>query len=201
VAGQYIHAIAQDGVIGGGTIMCRGVVAAANIGFTKGARTVLIVGVDHKIMRRIKLRQKRFDDLTKAQERYKNEFRELAQKKESQLTLKHKQMKESLKEKMTNVRPIIEQAQALLEKAKASMTYNADAMIAASNVFASNCQIEIGGYNVVMETDTIAAAVCAKKRRDTHICTYDEIRNDVDKKLGAAPSSSAAPSSDPKKAG
>jgi hypothetical protein len=200
VAGQYIRAIAQDGVIGGGTIMCRGSVAAANIGFAKGARTVLIVGVDHKVMRRIKIRQKRFDDLTKAQERYKNEFRELVQKKESQLTLKHKQLKESLKEKLTSVRPLIEKAQAALEKVKGTMTYNADAMIAANNVFAANCQIEIGGYSVVMETDTIAAAVTAKKRRDTHICTYDEIKNDVEKKLGAAPTS-AAPSQEPKKAG
>ncbi|MEI6397137.1 MAG: FapA family protein [Pseudomonadota bacterium] len=200
VAGLYIRTVAPDGVIGGGTIMCRGVVAAANIGFTKGSRTILIVGLDHKVMRRIKLRQKRFDDLTKAQERYKSEFRELAQKKDKQLTPKHKQMKEILKEKMTNVRSLIEKVQALLEKAKSSMTYNAEAMIAASNVFAANCQIEIGGYHVVMEADTIAAAVCAKKRRDTHICTYDEIKNDVENRLGSAPNS-AAPSQDSKKAG
>ena len=199
-AGQFIHALAPDGVIGGGVIMCRGAVVAANIGFAKGARTKIFAGVDHKVMKKISIREKRLDDLSKAQERYKNEFRELAQKKENQLTLKHKALKESLKVKMVDVKPLIEKATAQLEAVKSKLTFSPDALIAASNVFAANCLIEVGGHGVVMEVDTIAAVVSAKKRRDTHICTYDELKNEVEKKLGAV-SSNTAPAQDPKKAG
>jgi uncharacterized protein (DUF342 family) len=199
-AGNLIQAIAPDGIIGGGSITCRGMVHAANIGFAKGARTIFKVGVDYKLLRRIEIRQKRLANLNTAQERYKQEFRELAQKRENQLTAKHKAQKESLKVKMVNVKPLIEKATAYFEKAKSTMTFNGDAIIAATNVFASNCVIEIGGNGVVMETDTIAAAVCAKKRRDSNIVTYDEIRSEIEKKLSGASSAAAPPASDGKKA-
>jgi uncharacterized protein (DUF342 family) len=103
VAGDYVQALAPDGVIGGGTIMCRNMVAAANIGFAKGARTKFIIGVDHKVVRRIKIREQRLTNLNVALERYKKEFRELSQKKDAQLTSKHKQLKETLKEKITRL--------------------------------------------------------------------------------------------------
>jgi uncharacterized protein (DUF342 family) len=199
-AGNLIQAISPDGIIGGGTITCRGMVHAANIGFAKGARTIFKVGVDYKLLCRIEIRQKRLANLNTAQERYKQEFRELAQKRENQLTAKHKAQKESLKVKMVNVKPLIEKATAYFEKAKSTMTFNGDAIIAATNVFASNCVIEIGGNGVVMETDTIAAAVCAKKRRDSNIVTYDEIRSEIEKKLSGASSTAAPPASDSKKA-
>jgi hypothetical protein len=191
VAGDYIHALAADGVIGGGTIMCRNMVAAANIGFTKGARTKFIVGVDHRVVRRTKIREKRLQNLIEAQERYKLEFRELTQKKDGQLTLKHKQLKESLKEKMTNVRPLIETVTQQLESLKTSMTYNEDALIAATNVFASNCQVEVGGQGVVLEADTMAVGISARKRRDSHLCTYDEIKSEIERKLAGSPVSEA----------
>ena len=191
VAGDYIHALAADGVIGGGTILCRNMVAAANIGFTKGARTKFIVGVDHRVIRRTKIREKRLQNLIEAQERYKLEFRELTQKKDSQLTLKHKQLKESLKEKMTNVRPLIETVTQQLEILKTSMTYNEDALIAATNVFAANCQVEVGGQGVVLEADTMAVGISARKRRDSHLCTYDEIKSEIERKLAGSPVSEA----------
>jgi uncharacterized protein (DUF342 family) len=187
VAGDYIHALAADGVIGGGTILCRNMVAAANIGFTKGARTKFIVGVDHRVVRRTKIREKRLQNLIEAQERYKLEFRELTQKKDGQLTLKHKQLKESLKEKMTNVRPLIETVTQQLESLKTSMTYNEDALIAATNVFAANCQVEVGGQGVVLEADTMAVGISARKRRDSHLCTYDEIKSEIEKRLAGSP--------------
>jgi len=199
VAGDYVQALAPDGVIGGGTIMCRNLVAAANIGFAKGARTKFIVGVDHKVVRRIKIREQRLANLNAALERYKKEFRELSQKKDAQLTSKHKQLKETLKEKMANVRPLIEQVALQVESVKASMTYNEDALIAATNVFASNCQVEVGGQGVVMEADTMACGISARKRRDSHLCTYDEIKSEIEKKLGGS-STEPAPAAEEKKA-
>lgn len=196
VAGDYIQALAPDGVIGGGTIMSRNLVAAANIGFTKGARTKFVVGVDHRVIRRTKIREKRLKDLLDAQERYKLEFRELAQKKDSQLTPKHKQMKEVLKGKMANVRPLIETVSSQLETMKSSMTFVDDCLVAATNVFAANCSIEVGGQGVVMEADTMAVGVSARKRRDSHLCTYDEIKSEIEKKLAGsaqAPAVVAAP--------
>jgi len=186
VAGDYIQALAPDGVIGGGTIMSRNLVAAANIGFTKGARTKFVVGVDHRVIRRTKIREKRLKDLLDAQERYKLEFRELAQKKDSQLTPKHKQMKEILKGKMANVRPLIETVSGQLEAMKSSMTFVDDCLVAATNVFAANCSIEVGGQGVVMEADTMAVGVSARKRRDSHLCTYDEIKSEIEKKLAGS---------------
>jgi uncharacterized protein (DUF342 family) len=186
VAGDYIHALAPDGVIGGGTIMCRNLVAAANVGFTKGARTTLIIGVDHRVVRRTKIREKRLQNLLEAQERYKREFRELTQKKEGQLTMKHKQLKEVLKEKMTNVRPLIESLAEMLENMKSEMTYNEDAMVAATNVFAANCKVEVGGQGVVLESDTMAVGISGRKRRDSHLCTYDEIKSEIERTLAGA---------------
>lgn len=186
VAGDYIQALAPDGVIGGGTIMSRNLVAAANIGFAKGARTKFVVGVDHRIIRRTKIREKRLKNLLDAQERYKLEFRELAQKKDGQLTPKHKQMKEVLKGKMANVRPLIETLSSQLEAMKSSMTFVEDCLVAATNVFAANCSIEVGGQGVVMEADTMAVGVSARKRRDSHLCTYDEIKSEIEKKLAGS---------------
>jgi hypothetical protein len=152
-------------------------------------------------MVRIEIRQKRLASLVAAQERYKLEFRELAGKRDNQLTAKHKAQKESLKTKMSNVKPLIESATQSLEKAKSLLTYNQSAIIAASNVFAANCTIEISGAGVVVEADSIAAAVAAKKRRDTHLVTYDEIKHEVEKQLAGAPKTEAPAKSDPKKAG
>ncbi len=196
VAGDYIQALAPDGVIGGGTIMSRNLIAAANIGFTKGARTKLVVGVDHRVIRRTKIRENRLKNLLDAQERYKLEFRELAQKKDSQLTPKHKQMKEVLKGKMANVRPLIETVSSQLEAMKSSMTFVEDCLVAATNVFAANCSIEVGGQGVVMEADTMAVGISARKRRDSHLCTFDEIKSEIEKKLAGSaqsPTVSAAP--------
>lgn len=193
VAGDYIQALAPDGIIGGGTILCRNLVAAANIGFAKGARTKFIVGVDHRIIRRTKIREKRLQNLLAAQERYKLEFRELAQKKESQLTPKHKQQKETLKQKMSDVRPIIETVTSQLEVMKSSMAYNQDALIAATNVFAANCQVEVGGQGVVLEADTMAVGISARKRRDSHLCTFDEIKSEIERKLTGSSAPVVAP--------
>jgi hypothetical protein len=198
---KVIQSLAPDGFIGGGNILCGGIVHSANIGFAKGARTYLKVGANFKAMVRIEIRQKRLASLVAAQERYKLEFRELAGKRDNQLTAKHKAQKESLKTKMSNVKPLIESATQSLEKAKSLLTYNQSAIIAASNVFAANCTIEIAGAGVVVEADSIAAAVAAKKRRDTHLVTYDEIKHEVEKQLTGAPKTEAPAKSDPKKAG
>jgi uncharacterized protein (DUF342 family) len=198
VAGDYIQALAPDGIIGGGTIMCRNLVAAANIGFTKGARTKFVVGVDHRVIRRTKIREKRLKNLLEAQERYKLEFRELTQKKDGQLTQKHKQMKEILKNKMANIRPLIETISVQLEAMKSSVTFIDDCLIAATNVFAANCSVEVGGQGVVMEADTMAVGISARKRRDSHLCTYDEIKSEIERKLagsGQAPAVSVVPDS------
>lgn len=187
VAGPIIRAMAADGVIGGGKIVCQGLVLAANIGFAKGAKTIFVVGVDNKVMRRIGIRERRLESLKAAQERYKSEFRELAQKRENQLTAKHKKQKENVKKKMAQIRPMLENAAQLVEAVKATMTYNSESTIVATNVFASNCKIEIGGQGFVMETDMIAAAVTAKVVRDTHLLTFDEVKTDVERKLGEMP--------------
>jgi uncharacterized protein (DUF342 family) len=197
-AGQFVYVTSPDGVLGGGNIVCRGSIFAANIGFTNGAKTTFLLGIDHKIARRINIRTKRLDSVTKAQERYKHEFRELAQKKENQLTIKHKQHKEVLKVKMTKVRELIEKVQKLLDYSISSKTYNAESTIAASNIFASNCEIEISGHLVRMEVDTIAAAVCAKERRNSHICTFDEVKADVERKVNGSSGASAPVAKTPK---
>ena len=200
VAGAFIRAIAADGVVGGGKVVCRGMVLSANIGFAKGARTNFVVGVDNKIMRRIGIREKRLESLKTSQERYKSEFRELAQKRENQLTAKHRKQKEVIKKKMTQIRPMLEKAAILVEEVKASMTYNSEALIAATNVFAANCTIEIGGQGFVMELDMIAAAVTARVVRDTHLLTFDEVKSEVERKLGEAPSADASGEAESKKA-
>ena len=114
------------------------------------------------------------------------------------MTLKHKQHKELLKKKMTKVRPLIEKVAQLLESAKSSKTYNPDSSLAASNIFASNCDIEISSHIVRMEADTIAAAVCAKERRNSHICTFDEVKADIERKVNGSTRESAPVEKTPK---
>ena len=85
---------------------------------------------------------------------------------------------------------MLEKAALQLEEVKATMTYSNDAIIAASNLFAANCTIEIGGQGFVMEVDMIAAAIIAKLVRDTHLVTFDETKSEIERKLGEAPSAS-----------
>jgi hypothetical protein len=92
---------------------------------------------------------------------------------------------------MAQVRPMIEKSELLLEDVKATMTYNNEAIIAASNVFAANCTIEIGGQGFVMDVDMIAAAVIARLVRDTHLVTFDEMKSEIERKLGEVPSSAS----------
>ena len=185
IAGKNIVVSANDGTLGGGNISCWSLLLAANIGFKNGAKTNLLLGVDAKALRKISIREKRLTKLREAGERYKNEFRELAQKKEAQMTAKHKQIKEKTKENLMRIKAVVEKAEMLLTNAKGSVKYNPDAIMGAQMTLSANCNIEIGGNPVQLETDFLATAVTAKRRRDGHACPIDDVKSEIERRVGS----------------
>ena len=182
ICGGSIIGATNASVIAGGTLVCGDSLIAANIGFTNGAITTLIAGVAYRDVRRLKILKTRLLSLTSGRDRYKNEFRELAQKKESRLTSIQKEMKVVLKKKNSQINPLIEKIELMLKNITDNSDYNSTSIIAASNVLSANCKIEISGHHVKIAADSIAVAIAAKQRRDTHILTYDELKTEIEKK-------------------
>lgn len=200
-AGKSIEVASGEGVVGGGLISCRDVLVSNNIGFPSGAKTTLIIGADVRALKRVTHRTARVEALKLTVERYKAEQRELQGKRDAQLTPKHKERKKSLATLINKIKTVIEHAEAAANIAKTSITYNPAALLAAYNRLSVNCSIEVSGQTITLQTEMLATAVTGKLRRDSHLCTIEDVKSEINRQLGRTDPEAEAPAPTPKKAG
>lgn len=175
VTNGSIEIRSKDGVLAGGKIICRQRIKAGNLGFKRGAKTDLLVGIDWRIARRIDIRRERLERLEKASTEYRQNLRELVQKSKSQLTLKHKHMKEDLQKKLVKSKVIIERVQKFLQEATAQLTYNTEAKIIVVDQLSSNVKIQLCGQSIAVPHDVAHVAIIPKRRRGSHIVPLEEV--------------------------
>lgn len=202
--GRTIIVTSDDGIAGGGLISCRDALVANNIGFPSGARTKLVLGADVRTLHRVSLREARVQKLKDTADRYRLELRELSGKKDAQMTVKHKERKEKLLKLIGKLKRIQENADTALIAAQGSVTYNSGALCVAHKRLSSNCDVEIAGQTVIIQTEMLATAISGKKRRDSHLCTAEEVKLEIDRLIAGSNSAVAAaptPKKDPANSG
>jgi uncharacterized protein (DUF342 family) len=166
----------QDGILAGGSVSCKQDIIAPNIGFKRGALTVLRVGVDWRIERTVRIRTNRLKKITDCQERDRLELRELVGKSRAQMTKKHDDKKKELQERLTKARGIAGKLQQQLETYKAKLSFNMTSTIFVEGILCNNVEIHIGGAKISVPNDLAGIAVVAKKRRGTHIMAVEEVQ-------------------------
>ncbi len=164
----------KNGVLAGGSVSCKKNIIAANIGFKRGALTVLRVGVDWKIERTVKIMTGRLHKLTECQERDRLEMRELVSKNRAQLTRKHEEKKKELQHRLIKVRTIIGKVQQKLDSFKEKLSFNMHSVVLVENILCNNVEIHIGGAKIAAPNDLAGIGVMAKKRRGSHIVPIEE---------------------------
>lgn len=178
VSNGGIEIRAKDGVLAGGKIICRQSIKTGNLGFKRGAKTDLLVGIDWRIARRIEIRRERLERLEKATVDYRLNLRELVQKSKNQLTAKHKIMKEDLQKKLVKSKAIIERVQKFLKDATAQVTYNQEAKILVVDQLSSNIKIQLCGQTIAVPHDVANVAIVPKRRRGSHIVPLEEVEKE-----------------------
>lgn len=173
-AGGNIEMSDKEGTIAGGRLFCRDVVLASNLGFKRGAITIVNVGADWRVARTLDIRKTRLEKLQERLQQDRQALRELVQRSKTQLTPRHKEMKDELQERLTRLRTICEGLESKLGALNAQMTYNADARILVREQLASNVSLTVGGQAVAVINDLAAVAVLAKRRRGSFIMPIEE---------------------------
>lgn len=175
VSNGSIEVRAKDGVLAGGKIICREMIKASNLGFKRGASTDLLVGIDWRVARRIEIRRERLQKLEKASQDYRQNLRELVQKSKTQLTAKHKIMKEEMQQKLLKSKLIIERVEKFLQESAAQLTYNSESKILVLDQLSSNIKIQLCGQAVTISNEVACVAIVPKRRRGSFIVPLEEI--------------------------
>jgi uncharacterized protein (DUF342 family) len=180
----------NDGIVGGGLISCRDALVSNNVGFPSGARTMLVLGVDVRALQRLNRSMLRVQKVKDAQERYKAELREIGFKRGPQLTQKHKDRKEQLFKLGHKVKDLVSKLEASVYRAQSQLAYNQNALMVCYKKMALGCDIEISGQTVRIMTEMLSVAVTARKRKDSHICTAEEVAQELQNLLDGNKSTS-----------
>ena len=174
VAGGTITLDQKSGILAGGSVSSRGSIITGKLGFPKGATTELNIGVDWRAELRLRIRKSRLEKVEKAHESDRQQLRELSRRKDTQLAAKHKEMMESLKNRITKGRLILEKVRKHVEQAQAALTYDNTSTVTVGDVLFSNCSILIGGDKIPVMQDVAAVKVQAKKVKGSHIVALQE---------------------------
>jgi uncharacterized protein (DUF342 family) len=165
----------EDGILAGGSVSCKQYIVAANIGFKRGALTVLRVGVDWRIERTVKIKSNRLTKVTDCQDRDRLELRELVSKTRAQLTKKHDEKKKNLQSRLVQARVIMTKLQQQLDDYRAKLSFNMKSAVVIGGTLYNNVEIHIGGAKISVPNDLAGVAIIAKKRRGSHIVPVEEV--------------------------
>jgi uncharacterized protein (DUF342 family) len=173
--GGTIQILASDGTIGGGHIIYRDSISTANLGFRHGAKTMVDVGVDYRVMLGLEIREGRVKKLEQKAQEDRQTLREIVQRSKAQMTPRHIQIKEELQERITRIRSIIEKLEALIQQFRARLTFSANAQVYVRSILAPNVKLEIGGQQIAILNEVASACVSSKRRRGSFIIPLEEV--------------------------
>jgi uncharacterized protein (DUF342 family) len=164
----------KGGLLAGGHVICRGDLKTDTLGFSKGAATLVDVGVDWQAEYAVKIRQLRIQACDKRAQDDRVALRELVNKKQAQMTDRHQEMKDNLQKRLQRFRGILEKLQAHLKAAEARLSYEEESKIYVNGTVTSNCEIRVGGNKIKVVHDVASVVILAQRKRGTHIHSLEE---------------------------
>lgn len=176
ISGGTIKVVGKGGVVAGGKIISKDSLGTFNLGFKRGAVTVLDVGVDWRMARALDIRERRLEKVQKRQQDDRQALRELVQKSKAQMTQRHKEMKEELQDRLTRVRSIIEKLEQAVTRCRSQLTYSSTAKIYVQELLVANVNVTICGQNVAVLNEVVNVAIVAKRRRGSYIVPLEEVQ-------------------------
>lgn len=184
ICGGIIRISAKDGVVAGGLISARDAINTKNLGFKRGALTILNVGVDWRVEQAMQIRKERIEKLKTRGEADRAALRELVQKSKAQTTGRHQAMKEELQERLQHMRVVMEKAEKHLASAVALLTFNTNAKIIVHETLYANVSLTLSGQVITVVNDVAEVAILPKRRRGSFIVSLEELEADDGQKAG-----------------
>jgi len=178
IGGGEVIVEMAGGVLAGGRIICKDSLRTKNLGFKRGAVTVLNVGVDWRVARSIEIKRDRIVRFDKRLQDDRLVLRELIQKTKAQMTARHREMKDELQSRLVRLRAVIERLEAQVAQKTAVLTYNADARVDVTETLAANVNLTLGGQQIAVTMDVASVAVLSKRRRGSHILPLETLEKE-----------------------
>jgi len=176
IAGTNIEVLYGKGMIAGGVLACHDLLKTTNLGYPEGALTELNIGTTWTLELAVRIRADRLAKLLKKLDEDKATLRELTGKSPAQMTLRHKQMKKEVVDRIQRLRPLIDKVEERVEAAKTRLVYNPEAKIVVYKKLVSNCKLLVGGVQVPIADDIEGVVVSGKMRRGSYIMSINDYR-------------------------
>lgn len=176
ISGGTVKVVSKGGVIAGGKIITKDSLATGNLGFKRGAVTVLDIGVDWRTARALHIREGRFEKLQKRQQDDRQALRELVQKTKAQMTQRHKELKEELQDRLARMRNLIEKCEQSVARCRSQLTYSSTARIYVQELLVANVNVTLCGQGIAVVNEVINVAILPKRRRGSYIVPLEEVQ-------------------------
>jgi len=178
VCGGSIQCDTKTGVIAGGSLSARQFLRTAKLGLSKGARTIVNIGIDWRAEMSVKIRQGRVEKIEKILNDARQAMRELMRKNKAQTTKKHEERLEDYKVRLQKGKDLQQKMQNHLDAARALIVYEPEARIYVHEILSSNVQIQLAGVSIPVGGKDIAGVeIVPKKRRGTFFQALEEGEN------------------------
>lgn len=174
IAGGGIFMSKSEGTLAGGDISCRSDIHAAKVGFPKGDRTNITVGLDWRAELTLRIRKGRLFKLKQKNEEDRKALRELVRKKDSQMTAKHRETLAKLQENLQRQRELMDVLTEKIAAAEDLMSWDKEAKIFCYETLSTNVEIVIGGINIPISMEVAGVSLRAARGRAIKPITEDD---------------------------
>jgi len=178
VCGGGIKATSKESLIAGGIVNVRDNIYTSNLGFERGALSVINSGVDWKVGRALEIRKSRLRKMLDLQHNEKSKFRDLVRQTKNQNNQKQKSRKDDLQERLKSIKQICDRLEHQINILTSEMNYNFSAKIFVKDLLMSNVNITIAGQIIPVQNDFRSICILAKKSKGTQIVPLDEVDKD-----------------------
>ena len=174
IVGGSIYVNKNDGTLAGGEISCRGDISVGKLGFPKGDKTIISCGIDWRAELTLRIRKGRLQKVKAVNEEDRKALRELIRKKGAQLTAKHKENIERLKERLQRQRTIMDNISDKISSAEKLLNWDKEVKIYVHEVLSSNVDITVGGTQVSVPGDVAGVMISSVRHRGSFIQPIEE---------------------------
>lgn len=178
VCGAGIKIFGKEGIIAGGTTITKESLHTPNLGFARGALSILNIGVDWRVARAIEIKNSRLEKILARQQNDRLMLREMVQKTKNHANQKQKDLKEDLQNRLVRMRAVCEKLESQINDYKNKLSYNSSARIYVSETLMANVNLTIGGQVVAILNDLKSVCVLSKRRRGSFVVPLEEIEEE-----------------------
>ena len=174
IVGGDINTNTSDGTLAGGNISCRGDIRVGKLGFPKGDVTKIASGLDWRAELTLRIRKNRLVKLKSVNEVDRKSLRELVRKKGAQLTAKHKESIEHLKERLQRQRAIMDRIEESIANAEKLMNWDKEVRIFVHDSLSTNVDIVVGGTKILVPGEVAGVVLSTQRTKGSYVKAMDE---------------------------